>query len=62
MSLFQNYTGNLIAPAQRTDEQVKKFKRCMNAMHYWYGNAHIAIWMMTTTPGYCVRLYETRGW
>ena len=62
MSLFQIYKGNVIKPGARTEAQQKKFNRCMNAMHLWYGNAHIHIWMMTKTPKYNKRAYEKRGW
>ena len=44
------------------EEQQKKFGRCMNSMHLWYGNAHIHIWMMTNTPHYNKREYSKRGW
>ena len=62
MSLFQNYTGDLIAAATRTAEQQKMFERCMGTMHLWYGNAHIHIWMMSVVPSYATRKYDERGW
>ena len=62
MSLFQNYTGDLIAAATRTAEQQKMFERCMGTMHLWYGNAHIHIWMMSAVPSYATRKYDERGW
>ena len=62
MSLFQNYTGDLIAAATRTAEQQKMFDRCMGTMHLWYGNAHIHIWMMSVVPSYATRKYDERGW
>ena len=62
MSLFQNYTGDLIAAATRTAEQQKMFERCMGTMHLWYGNAHIHIWMMSVVPSYATRQYDERGW
>ena len=37
MSLFQNYTGDLIAPATCTAEHLEKSTRCMNTMHLWNG-------------------------
>ena len=62
MSLFQNYKGDLIRRGARTDAQQRLFNRCMNSMQLWYGNAHMQIWMMTTTPEYATRKYEDRGW
>ena len=61
MSLFQNYKGDLIRRGARTDAQQRLFNRCMNSMQLWYGNAHVHIWMMTTTPEYATRKYEDRG-
>ena len=62
MVLFQNYSGDIVTPAARTAEQKKKFDRCMNSMHLWYGSLHMHIWMMTKTPEYNAREYGERGW
>ena len=62
MSLYQNYTGDLIEMGERNDQQQAAFARCMNNMHLWYGNAHIHTWMITTTAPYNKRQYKDRGW
>ena len=62
MSLFQNYSGNLIQQGSRTEEQKALFGRCMNSMHLWYGCVHIQIWMMTTSAPTTDRNYMDRGW
>ena len=62
MVLFQNYEGNIVKKAARDAEQQKKFDRCMESMHLWYGNACMHIWQITVVPKYSSRCYDERGW
>ena len=62
MSLFQDYSGDVVKKGTRTPTQQVLFERCLRSMHLIFGNQHIQTWFLTATPPTTERNFADRGW